>query len=441
MYEYNKTLFSCTERRLDQLPISFREEFLKNLQQINKNSYDSIYKIFEINRNIDSKIFGFYSDQTSKVTKLLKEFHQSSESTLLLLDENFKESEIPSINIEESLKSFISLEFSKQERIRSQPTLNIRKEDHPFVQAKKPSSQTFKSRGNVYDQDCSSDKIVNYSMQYKSKGLKNINNSCYFNSIIQALVHCESFKIENSSNSFLDLLMNLIALMRDPQYPQEYCDDFHKQCLLELFSSNEDFRSGEQFDPKYLLIYIDQLLSQHQPDTNFFKWKKYIKFQHSTNDYYYYNIHNENFPEQVVKVINASSNRGIVLVDDLKVLFENLTKLGDCQVLGYCTKCSLNVSGTEKVERVEKAQYAIFAFSSLNISCNLLEIKSFEAYPYRLTLNTVIMRIGQDFNRGHNYAICVEGSRFIEYNDNIVKEVAMSSVRGVYLLFYKVESH
>lgn len=273
--------------------------------------------------------------------------------------------------------------------------------------------------------------------EYQSVGLKNLGNSCYISSILQALAHCSLWYHDlDYSNSSLTMILNkLLAIMKSPKADNENCLEYLRMFRNELSFSNQDFEIGYQNDPKYLLIHLSKLLPTN--GEFFFKWARFISFTHK----YKNTIHETIYPEYTFTVITILPKKSCVEESDFRIGFQDIVcQLPEKRVKGYCTECNKEEMGKEQVSSIRRAQYAVFAISNGTCSFKPMKIIEFSFYEYKLELEAVIMRLGKNNNSGHNYAMGYEDGKWIIYNDELVYEALDDSFNGGYMFFYKVTS-
>lgn len=417
------------QHEMERLEKNYESSYLEN-GKLPANS--PLYEITRLNKKID------YCAQNTSIHEMPSNEHLTnlfllSQQTLSLLEPEYDVLENKNIKPDQFLEELKNIELKKQEIIKTKAS-SEENQPHSYSIAKQETSynvvETYQQKPQTYN-------TYYTPHRFKSKGLKNIGNTCYINSIFQALAHCDVLKLSGTQNHFLNELINLLWFMRDSSFEQSLCDVQYRKCLSELYQSNEDFEKHRQQDPKFLFIYIAKMLADLQESINLFRWKKSLRFQH---DFYGYN-HELDFPQQLTQIINVSGDSSHVVKADLINSFRQLIRKGESRNSGYCTICNHTVDGNEKVVKIEDACYVVFAFTALNLNCRLDEICYFIVnQSYKLSLQTIIMRQGYSFERGHNFAICAEGEKWIIYDDANTSILDSFSISGVYMLFYKVES-
>lgn len=255
---------------------------------------------------------------------------------------------------------------------------------------------------------------------FKSKGLRNNHNNCYFNSVMQVLAHCPEVANIIQIKPFQKLLQNMMN--------NEGSTKLALKESLDWLDKNTSFNLNYQHDPKELLMTI----LQNSPNiASFFKWKRIIEFSHGRG------IHPQNFPEQsfIFFQINPISNN--ILLSDLEVSFKAFIT-SENGVQGFCNQCNTNVKGNEVIVQKLNAKYAIFNAYSKQADCNIKAIQSLNIENLKFDLMFIILRQGESKEHGHNFAMCKE-SEWVIYNDMSVEKKSAQMIRGVYMLFYKIK--
>lgn len=343
-------------------------------------------------QNVDSKIFDDFKET-------LEEIERTKSTNLQHLNNKLKEKH-------EELKSIKISQEDNQARKYHNP-----QNSHKFID--KNSISAFKG----------------------SKGLRNLGNSCYMNSVLQLFAHFDEFDNFEFSSLLNSRLCELVKAMRKGQKNSSQLDNALSAFYKTLLDENDNFIKGQENDPKYLLIYLHKtLIDEH--DLNLIRCTKSIVFKHKYNKKKYHKVA---YPEQVTNVFSITPLQNSIQLSDIYNII-NQFLIGDdnkINVKGYCEKCLKDVSGNEVVESCSLGNYAVFCMTNSYYNCYLNDIKDFSVGNYLFELVAVIIReVYQGFS-AHNYAICKEGEDWIIYNDSEVKILDIRSLKNVYMLIYK----
>jgi hypothetical protein len=384
---------------------------IESLEQIENR------KTFTILKEVFDTLYESYPESIE--AKLKKKYDSDCQKLATISTENIQE-----------LKGYIKeLETKKKAHYES---IKLKLEEQII------RSQELEKHVEYYSEELkrSKEKLEEFSppSPFLSKGLKNIGNSCYMNSILQVLAHFSTFCNLGFSSPLSKALFNLLEMMQDKKIRGSKLETALHVFYEQLLADSEDFVRGREQDPKYLIIHLQKrLLEERIAEFKLIRWSKEITFQHD----YYYTKHLCPFPEQVISVFSVSPGYSRVYYSDFSKLITLYVSCSNYKVEGFCEKCNKSVQGNETITRINPGNYTAFCISTSDYSCVLQEMKSFTVAEYEFNLIAIIVRQNQG-SFAHNFAICREGETWVMYNDSDVSIYERNEVANVYMFFYEV---
>ena len=291
------------------------------------------------------------------------------------------------------------------------------------------------------------------------KGFNNLGQTCYFNSIVQILLHCSLFRniIENVPQSVLSvavvrelrLLFNQMTAMSSLSHVTT------SQCFEAVMKIPEcegaQMNKNKQEDAAiFFLILIEYLRQKYEPLADIFEGflRSNVVCQSCSLSY----TKTDSF-----KILSLSFPESNFQQDsyDLCKLLDDFVKPEI--ISGYfCAQCdahklaekALSILSTPKVLVVQLKRFQ-----------GLQKIRNYVRFPTQLRLkyfcsgnenhqyyriNAVLLHIGQTLEQGHYISFINEGEKWFECNDIAIREVCWETVSSqeVYLLFYvRLEHH
>lgn len=264
----------------------------------------------------------------------------------------------------------------------------------------------------------SKEKVVYHNILY----LKNDNNICYANSVLQCLLSLPKFTSFIESNDINEITKRLKKIINKQKW--NYNDVYNARGLVDLINhSNQVFEIDiEQDASEFLCVLLDKI------GTNMFYPKVQTKFirnecSHFTEkcEYEFGNVYS--ILNSVSESINISES-----IDEI-----------------YCDVCHEQRSGYKERKIVEHPDYFV-----VTLERNILANKNKKAIDIDTDLTIgekcyelkAFIQHKGELNKGHYKAYC-ERDRWYCFNDDDVKEINigkyLSKNNKVYMIFYQLK--
>ena len=298
-----------------------------------------------------------------------------------------------------------------------------------------------------------------YGENIKFKGLHNLGQTCYFNSLIQCLLHTPLFR--NAIKSLprralsVNVLRELSCLFQrmSDNNSQEYLSP--SRCFKAAIRIPECQEAGmtttrQEDAGEFFLRLIEHFRKKFRPLSDIFEGDLQSthtcqRCSHSSTNIHPFTLLSLSFPDanNHQNQYNNSRTHDIYnLLDDFvssEIIFDY--RCDYCPVQ-YPTEKNLRIFSTPKILVLQLGR-----FSGLNKIEEYVRFPSQLKFNYGTADNTeyqlyritgVIVHEGPNISEGHYYSYFIAEDKWIEANDRIIQEVSWDTVRSrnVYLLFY-----
>ena len=290
---------------------------------------------------------------------------------------------------------------------------------------------------------------------YVSKGLCNLGNTCYFNSVIQCLFHCPTFRaaVESLPPEALtvDFVNHIQMLLKDMSSRDFLPYITPKGCLTAALNIPECKTAGivkgaQQDSSEFLGHLLEHFEQKFRPLSNMFEGKFIYMHMCQLCSHSY----RKTLPfKQYTLQMDLPSTHGTQTFD-LYTLMEHYHQTG---IIENCT-CSHchSVNSTEKkisiiaLPRILVIHLSRFrGVSKMNNFVRFLEHVSIKykiddnGYNKQYQLMGIVVHIGPSIAQGHYVAYFRAGESWIKANDHTVTAVLWRTVRRkkAYMLFYE----
>ena len=287
------------------------------------------------------------------------------------------------------------------------------------------------------------------------KGLKNLNNTCYFNSIIQCLLHCPIFKeaIETAPTEALtvDVVKHLLILfgVMNASGSLPYVTPI--ECLTAVLNTSQCQEAGMRLNgiqhdsSEFLILLLQHFFKKYRPLSDIFEGVM-LSTQTCQQCSHYFTTH-QPFKLYTLQMDLPLNNTQIY---DLYTLMEYFHR-GEI-VSGYsCAQCDaqnsiekqLSIISTPTIlvvhiarfKGLQKIDYFVRFPATLTISYRVDD----NEYETKYRITGMVIHKGNSIAQGHYFAYIRRGETWVKADDETVREVRWETARRkkAYLLFYE----
>ena len=303
-------------------------------------------------------------------------------------------------------------------------------------------------RGTNYNESRAK-KLKKQKESFGKRGLANLGNSCYFNSIVQCLAHLpllesvfrksESELIQVFSNLLLELSQSEEVVFFEPNI-----------CLEMLKEKLPEFRNNKQQDAYEFLNFLWELIIENLEPEKRSDLREKIEGKMKTSTL----CHNCNKLKSKVEPFSELSLPFPEITDEysLKTLLDSYFSPEDLESKYECQNCDIRTKASQFYRVAEQPRLLTLHLKRFSFNKKSKKIFHHVMFPLRgLTHNTlnnvtyslsgVIAHHGRTMQSGHYTAYCYNNSDFswYHYNDTEVIPISEENLKKVdaYMLFYK----
>ena len=287
------------------------------------------------------------------------------------------------------------------------------------------------------------------------KGLKNLRNTCYFNSIIQCLLHCPIFKeaIENSPTEALtiDVIKHLRILFGVMNGGGSLPYVTPIECLTAVLNTSQCQEAGMRLNgiqhdsSEFLILLLQHFFKKYRPLSDIFEGVM-LSTQTCQQCSHYFTTH-QSFKLYTLQMDLPLNNTQIY---DLYTLMEYFHR-GEI-VSGYsCAQCDaqnsiekqLSIISTPTILVVHLARFRglqkIDNFVRFPATLSISYRIDGNAYETKYRITGLVIHKGNSIAQGHYVAYVRRGETWLKADDETVITVRWETVRRkkAYLLIYE----
>ena len=288
------------------------------------------------------------------------------------------------------------------------------------------------------------------------KGLENLGNSCYFNSVVQCLYYCPIFKraIETVAPEALSVAVinQLKKLFNEMAAVGYYSYIKPLQCLTTALNIAECKRAGmkvggrQQDTGEFLIHLLEHFHQKFKSLSDIFEGQ--LVSTHTCQHCFYSYSTNQPFKLYSLQMDLPSTLE--IQTYDLYTLmdhFHRATVLYDYR----CRQCDTQNSTEKKISIIALPRVLVIHLSRFR---GLQKIDKYVRFPAQVSIRynsdgnenntqyriiSIVVHTGASIEGGHYIAYVCAGAKWFKMNDDIVSAVSWSTVREqkAYLLFFE----
>ena len=305
------------------------------------------------------------------------------------------------------------------------------------------------------------DLISQESQSHIFKGLKNLGNSCYFNSVVQCLLHCNTFRAAITTLPpralRVDVVYHLQRLFVDMTTQGSFPFVTPTECLTaamkipECKNAGMRFNGAQQDASEFLVHLLEHFYQKFRPLADIFE--RQLSSTQTCQHCSYSSVTSEPFKLLTLPITSSHvdvSSTDIPRTYDLYALIDDFHR---AQIISgrRCPHCD-NLHSTAKTPAIITPPRVLVVH--LSRFRGLEKINNFVRFPTELTIRSTIdgndyqtvygikglvIHKGSSIERGHYISYFGADEKWFKANDHSISIVRWQTVRRkqAYLLFYE----